>query len=244
MFFCYAIITPNIKTGSDSMPFMMTHFHIAYNILKTTPQIKKPGEFLLGSIAPDSVHFRKPYDSDMKKLSHLCIGEEKWGYLSNNEVWLDNVLDFLKRNKDGDNQDFFYGYCSHIIADIQNNIKIWTPFKLTEKEAMKNGMGATRYHQEARDVDYTLYLMKPERETIWNLIESAQGYDIPGVVYKSEIEAMKHSVMFEQYQNREAKDISINRYATLDGMKKFIEEESGYIRNLLYPVVEGKGDTE
>lgn len=35
----------------------MTHLHIAYNILSNTPQIKKPCDFMLGAIAPDSVHF-------------------------------------------------------------------------------------------------------------------------------------------------------------------------------------------
>jgi len=49
------------------MPFAMTHLYIAYNILSNTQQIKKPCDFLLGAIAPDSVHFRENYNSDIKK---------------------------------------------------------------------------------------------------------------------------------------------------------------------------------
>lgn len=81
------------------MPFAMTHLYITYNILRNTTQIKKPCDFMLGALTPDSVHFVDNYNSDMKKKSHLCVGDEKWGRTTNNQEWLKNALDFLHENK-------------------------------------------------------------------------------------------------------------------------------------------------
>jgi len=217
------------------MPFAMTHLHIAYNILNNTSEIRNPNDFMLGAIAPDSVHFREEYESDMKKASHLCVGYEKWGSVTNNEEWLENVLSFLEKNKDKEYSDFIYGYCSHVIADIQNNIKVWIPFKAENSDALKNEMGTSLCHKEANDVDYSLYLMQPEQKKIWNLLEKSSGYDIPGVVIKDETDKMKHSIMHKQFKNRQEADVSSNKYVSLISMKEFIEEESKYIKQLLYP---------
>lgn len=215
------------------MPFAMTHLHIAYNILNSTTQIKNPCDFMLGAIAPDSVHFRDEYDSDMKKKSHLCVGEEKWGRTTNNQEWLKSVLDFLHKNRTVENTDFIYGYCSHILADIQNNIKIWTPFLLENKEDLENGLGSI-YHKESSDMDYELYLRSPHQKIIFEMIEDATGYDIPDVVRKDEINKMKDTILNSQYLSKKSVDVSCNKYVTLPCMEEFISVESQYIRNLLY----------
>jgi len=215
------------------MPFAMTHLYIADEILSNTPQIKKPCDFILGSIAPDSVHFRNNYNSNTKKKSHLCVGDEKWGRVTNNKEWLKNALAFLQENKHMENIDFIYGYCSHILADIQNNIKIWTPFLLENKEALEKGMGSI-YHQESYDIDYALYLLNPQQKLIWQLLEDATGYDIPNVVVGEEINKMKHDILHSQFLNRESVDVSLNKYVTLSCIQEFISVESRYIRNLLY----------
>lgn len=215
------------------MPFAMTHLSIAYNILSNTPQIKKPCDFMLGAIAPDSVHFAKNYNSDMKKKSHLCVGDEKWGRTTDNQQWLKSVLDFLDKNKNAENADFIYGYCSHILADIQNNIKVWTPFLLENKEDMENGLGSI-YHKESCEMDYELYLRNPQQKTIFKILEDAAGFDISNVVSKDEINKMKHNILNNQYVNIKSVDVSLNKYVTLPCMEEFISVESQYIRNLLY----------
>lgn len=218
---------------STKMPFAMTHLYIAYNILSNTPQIKKPCNFMLGALAPDSVHFRDNYNSDMKKKSHLCVGDEKWGRVTNNQEWLKRVLDFLQENKHTEKRDFIYGYCCHILADIQNNIKIWTPFRLENKEDLEKGMGSI-YHQESYDIDYALYLSNPQQKVIWEMLQDATGYDIPNVVIGDEIEKMKQDLLHRQFSNRKSVDLSSNKYVRLPAMQEFINVESVYIRNLLY----------
>ncbi|MTI67435.1 MAG: hypothetical protein FH753_12695 [Firmicutes bacterium] len=215
------------------MPFAMTHLHIAYNILRDTPQIKKPCDFMLGALAPDSIHIRENYVSEMKKISHLCVGNEKWGRATNNQEWLENVLAFLREYKHTDKADFIYGYCSHIFADIQNNIKIWTPFRLENKENLEKGMGSV-YHKEARDVDYVLYLLQPQQKIIWEMLKNSVAYDIPNVIVGNEINQMKYSILHSRFNDRESVDVSSNKYVTLSNQQEFISVESQYIKKLLY----------
>lgn len=215
------------------MPFAMTHLYIAYNILRNTTQIKKPCDFMLGALAPDWVHFVDNYNSDMKKKSHLCFGDEKWGRTTNNQEWLKNALDFLHENKNVEKVDFIYGYCFHIIADIQNNIKIWTPFLLENKEDLEKGLGSI-YHKESYDMDYELYLRNPNEKVIFEMLENATGCDIPNVVGEDEINKMKHNILNSQFLDRKSVDVYLNKYVTFSCIQEFISVESQYIRNVLY----------
>lgn len=215
------------------MSFAMTHLYIAYNILSNTPQIKKPYDFMIGALAPDSVHFRDNYNSEMKKKSHLCVGDEKWGRITNNQEWTENVLAFLQKNKHLEEVDFIYGYCCHILTDIQNNIKIWTPFLLENREALEKGIGSI-YHKESYAMDYALYLLNSQQKEIWEILEDSIGYDIPNVVAADEINKMRHSILHSQFLNREFVDVSLNKYVTFSNTREFIASESQHIKNLLY----------
>lgn len=215
------------------MAYPIAHLCIAYNVLATTAQIKEPCEFLLGALAPDSVHFRDNYKSDMKKISHLCVGNEKWGEITNNQEWLENVLAFLQENKNSTKVDFIYGYCSHILTDIQNNIKIWTPFKLANKDYLEKGIGKL-YVKEIYAIDYELYLLHPQHTEIWQMLENAAGYDISNIIVGDEVDKMKESILHNQFKDRKSTDLSLNEYVTLSNMQEFISEVSEYIKKTLY----------
>ena len=84
------------------MAFPLTHLIVAENITKTH-DIKDESDFLLGSIAPDAVHYRKSFVGasmseigKAKKASHLCpVSDEKWGSITDNDGWLICVENFL-----------------------------------------------------------------------------------------------------------------------------------------------------
>ena len=65
------------------MSFAMTHLAIANNLMMRTNRIKCAADFYLGSVAPDFIHIRANYSSEMKKQSHLCVGDEAWGRITN-----------------------------------------------------------------------------------------------------------------------------------------------------------------
>jgi hypothetical protein len=68
------------------MPYPMPHLYTAWRVAENSPlAIENFPQFYLGSIAPDGVHFRENYNSGLKLLSHLCVGDEKWGMLTNND---------------------------------------------------------------------------------------------------------------------------------------------------------------
>jgi len=218
------------------MPFVMTHLEIANNILKSTDKIKNRGDFLLGSVAPDCIHVRNEYHSDMKKMSHLCVGEEPWGRATNNGEWQENVIKYLHENMNEDNADFLYGYAVHILADIQNNRKIWGPFYVANKELLANGHGS-QYHHESAMVDLELYLSNPDRERMWNELSKSKGYDLDELVKSYEIESMRDSILTERYVDRELEDNTKNEYVSLSVIREFIENESEFIREILFAEV-------
>jgi hypothetical protein len=113
------------------------------------------------------------------------------------------------------------------------NIKIWTPFLLENTEQFKKGM-STKYHEDSYAIDYALYLSSPYQKEIWEILEDSIGYDITGIVSADEINKMKHDILYGKYLDREAIDVSLNKYVTLSHIQEFISEESQYIKNLLY----------
>ena len=204
------------------MPFPMTHLIIARNILNATSQIKNPAQFMLGSIAPDAVHFRPDFESDMKKVSHLVVGEERWGWVTDNAGWRENVLTFLDLMKDED-PDFILGYCAHILADIKHNVEIWTPFRIEHEHELKSGQGSA-LHREAVEVDFELYRTCPDRPKMWGLLERARPIDIPGIVEASDIERARAHLLYKQYEGRQPVDMSGYKHVTVKTMIDLIEE--------------------
>lgn len=203
------------------MPFPMTHLIIARNILNATSQVKNHSQFMLGSIAPDAVHFRPDFESDMKKVSHLVVGDERWGWVTDNTGWKENVLTFLSFMKDED-PDFIMGYCAHILADIKHNIEIWTPFRIEHEHELRSGRSAL--HMEAVEVDFELYKDCPDRPTMWELLERAQPIDISGVVDASDIDRARAHLLHKQYEGRKPADMSGYRHVTVKRMTDFVEE--------------------
>jgi hypothetical protein len=207
------------------MPFPMVHLSIARNILGTAHHIKRPCQFMLGSIAPDSVHFRPDFESEMKKASHLVIGDERWGRVTDNAGWKENVLRFLELMKDFEDPDFILGYCAHVLADIKHNIEIWTPFRLEHQHELDSGQGSA-LHREAVEVDFELYRTCRERPEMWDLLEQAQAVDIPGIVRSSDIERARSHLLYKQYLGRKPVDTSAYKYVTVKRMTDFAADAS------------------
>jgi hypothetical protein len=128
---------------------------MADEITKYCNKITDKPEFFLGSVAPDAVHFRPGYNGEYKKLSHICLESHIWGQGTDNRAWRENVLSFLQKHRNSDNNYFYYGYCGHIIADIFWNDEFWTPYRIKyEKELKSSG---SRLHREHNEIDFKLY---------------------------------------------------------------------------------------
>jgi hypothetical protein len=218
----------------EDMSFAMIHLAVANKLFEKTNRIEKEADFYLGSIAPDFIHIRENYKSEMKKRSHLCVGEQAWGRITNNEAWTENALAFLDENIIADNRDFLYGYAVHVLTDIENNKKIWMPFYGENKELLQQGV-ASQYHSESADIDLELFHRFADRPYIWEQLARAKAFDVGQVITACEIEEMREVFLVERYQNRFRGDITKNEYETLTGTEQFIETASEGIREILYP---------
>jgi hypothetical protein len=219
------------------MSFAMTHLAVANKLLRKTNIIKYEADFYLGSIAPDFVHIRKNYNSEMKKRSHLCVGKQRWGRLTNNDAWMKHAMEFLSREANGDNRDFILGYVVHILTDIENNKKIWMPFYKENKAVIEAG-AASQYHFESEKVDLEQFDILEDRCDIWDQLLSARAFDVGQVITACEINEMKNVFITERYKNRERYDTAKNKYVTLMTAEKFIESTSELIYKMLFTEVQ------
>lgn len=211
------------------MPFQMTHLHIGKNIHKLFPEtIKDLSQFYLGTVAPDAVHNRAGYISDYKKASHLCVGDERWGMLTNNDEWIESVLEFLYKNKNSDNYDFILGYSCHVLSDIYNNIAVWTPFRLEYPDELTKGYGGL-YHQESEKVEIELALRDENKDNFWVHLEKAKSTSLNDIIFAEEIEKHKENILYNWYKDKEHQDISSNRLVTIESTMNFVEDASNFI---------------
>lgn len=210
------------------MSNLMTHLQVAKNIynLKHFPINDLP-QFYLGVAAPDAVHNRLNYISDHKKAAHLCVGDERWGMISNNEEWTNNVLSFINSNKKFKDFDFLLGYCLHILTDIYNNIKVWLPFKQKYQGELWSEYGGL-YHKESGMVEIVMALDPQNKDDFWSHLQCARAQDFFDLVYNNEIEKQKDYILYDWYVNKEISDTSLNKVVSLDSTRRFIEEATEY----------------
>ena len=111
------------------MPFTMIHLHVAMRAAGSKTEKKE--EFLLGSIAPDAVHYLPDYTSSYKCRSHLLPDGIPWGTCEgrNNELWEENIRKFVIQWAGVAEKDFILGYAVHLLTDLFINVHVWTPLR-------------------------------------------------------------------------------------------------------------------
>ena len=220
------------------MPFAMTHLCIAKNVIGHFPgYIDNLSQFYLGNIAPDAVHNRENYVSDYKKVSHLCVGTEKWGMITNNDEWIANVSKFLKEHKNSPDYSFILGYCSHILSDIFNNINVYMPFK--EKYATKLDKCGGFYHSESEKIDINLALTLEGKDDFWLNLENSKGIDLEKIICADEIEKQKINILYRWFSDKHLQDVSFNEVVTYDSTMRFINNASEFVSGNLAEFLAG-----
>jgi len=211
------------------MPFPMTHLIIADNLsVIFSKHIKNLPQFYLGNIAPNSVHNRNNYISDYKKDSHLCVGDQKWGMITNNDEWKNNVINFLSNHKNSENYDFIVGYCCHILSDIYQNIALFIPFKQKYADEIEKGI-FNLVIRETNMIDIELALTHKKRSFYWLNIKQSTGVDLTDIIYASEIEKQKDNILNKWYKGKERQDLTANKFVTIESITEFIKEAVGFV---------------
>ena len=195
-------------------------------------------QFLLGSIAPDAIHYRKAFlDAEMKhigaakKITHLCpTSDEPWGQVTDNDGWIKCVKDFLKTNP---NHPFAAGYTAHVLTDIQNNRTLWDNFRTNHPTEAAKGY-TSGYYDDLRHLDMLMYKSLSESQKIIPLLTKAIPEEMPNLVTKEEVSAIQSNIIHEHFKNTAYidKDYQYN-FITLDDMLNFIKEATNFCTEML-----------
>lgn len=182
------------------MAYPMTHLYVAQSMLMEF-DIEDGGMFLLGSIAPDAVHFRSCFKGAgqaeigaAKKITHLCPkSDEKWGQVTDNLGWEKSVEDFLER---GQKDSFRMGYAVHVLTDIYTNKTIWHRYRTNHpQEASKGYSGG--YYDDLRSIDKMLKKNLEYSEPIHTKLLAAIPVGIDDLVSSDEVLAIRQSLLEE-----------------------------------------------
>lgn len=215
------------------MSYQMTHLEVAYRLLDKYKWIEARPDFLLGSIAPDAVHFYEEYHRNLKEQSHLWDCGPRWGITLDSDKWKRNVLDFWNMHKTDSNRDYIAGYCVHILTDWLNDIKIWSPFRNENMQDEDVDAIYQIYGQEAYKGDQWLFHKSNNSEKIISLLAESRVYSIENCVLQKDVETQKKYILSEQYKNKGDYDISGHRYCTETVITSFIDECVEILKNIL-----------
>ena len=208
------------------MAYQMIHMEVAYRLLEQIPQIENAAEFVLGSVAPDSVHMNLTFDIGMKVKSHMFEGCGKWSDTQDYQRWRSNIksvfCDVLAEKERTDYIDFGIGLCVHCLTDYWNDIKIWKRLQKENIPPMKFEEFRDAYYREARGIDSWLYQNSKNTETIREMLSKAKPFDVEGLVRKEYVEQQRDHLLNVQY-DVETVDISEYCFLSADVIEEFID---------------------
>lgn len=206
------------------MAFQMIHMEIAYKLLKRMPQISYAAEFILGSVAPDSVHMNPNYDVTMKIKSHMFEGCGIWGDTKDYQIWEKNIYLFCENvaEKELAYRDYCIGICVHCLTDYWNDIKIWRKFQSKNIPPMSIDEFKKAYYPEAQGIDFWLYQNSKNTQLIRKMLSEALAMDVEGIINKEDVECLRNHLLNTQY-NVDMVDLSTYHYFSANSINDFIE---------------------
>lgn len=206
------------------MAFQMTHMEVAYRLLKKWDWVKYPAEFIVGSVAPDSVHMRDNYDVSMKIKTHLFEDCGPWGDTQDYDHWIENIRAFWKINGENEKDEKIKTYvaaiCVHCLTDYCNDRNIWRYLQYQYMDALGGiEVFKTEYYPEALGIDKWLFKNSKNTEVIVDLFRKGECIELNGLLCEADILKQKDHMLNKQYAYI---DVDISKYKYLSG--KFIED--------------------
>lgn len=185
------------------MSFQMIHMEIAYRLFDDLPEAENRAEFILGSVALDSVHMNPDYEVGMKVKSHLFEGCGQWGDTQDYERWKHNIMKFYREighvGQTRKERDFMLGLCVHCLTDYWNDIKIWKKLQKEYIPPMTLKEFGDGYYPEARGIDLWLYQNSENTKAIREMLSRARAFEGGGLVNKEDIERQREYLLEVQY---------------------------------------------
>lgn len=198
---------------------------IAYRLLGHIAQIENAADFILGSVAPDSVHMNPRYDVSMKVQSHMFEQCGTWSDTQDYQRWYENIknifCNYVLAKEQTAYKDFVLGLCVHCLTDYWNDIKIWKKLQKEHIPPMNFETFKDAYYPEARGIDLWLYSNSRHAKIIRAMLSEAASFGIAGLVSKADVEEQRAFLLNVQY-NTDTVDISNYHFLSADSIISFI----------------------
>lgn len=158
------------------MPLPMVHLAAAIELGKRAKQFPSPA-FLLGSIAPDSIHMRSGANGDSKVITHLNSPEDTADH--------DRVREMLIQQTAL--PGFAAGYAAHVLTDRLWEDSVVIRFRDAVGSDLDDAARRSLYYRETDQVDCNLYHQMPWRPEVWKCLEQTAAPDFPPLLSSLEI---------------------------------------------------------
>lgn len=209
------------------MAYQMIHMEIAYQLLQRMGRMNCGADFILGSVAPDSVHMNPDYRVSEKVRSHLFAGCGEWSDTQDYERWSRNMLQFWENYgstlQSQEERAFAAGVCVHCFTDYCNDQRIWRRLQREKLPNMSFTHFCEIYYPEAKGIDQWLYQHSEHRDRIRKLLQEGHPFELNGLLHAEEIRCQQHHLLYEQYEMASV-DISEYQFLSEKSMMEFIAE--------------------
>ncbi len=200
---------------------------VAYKLIDRLGIAEGKAEYILGSVAPDSVHFDEDYLS--KKIhSHLFENCGPWGDTQNYDNWIINIKAFWNKYvvKENDNirKAFYMGIVVHCLTDYWNDLLNWRALQKEMIPPMNLNEFKEGYSPESFRIDRWLYQNIDNADVIMQLLEDSEAADFEDYVKADCMIRMKRHLIDEQYNLPDPIDVSGHEFITADMMRRFVNE--------------------
>lgn len=209
------------------MAYQMTHMIIAYRLMDTLGINIAREDFILGSVAPDSVHFSENV-IPRKIHSHLFENSGPWGDTQDYDNWLSNINAFARKyvvnEQDTSMKAFLLGIVVHCLTDYWNDLLIWRGAQKRFIPPLSFDEFLEGYRPEYLRIDRWLYQNTENAGKIMQLLENSKERDFEDYVRADDIVRMKDHLLHKQYDLPDPVDVSQHKYITSEIMQAFLDE--------------------
>lgn len=222
------------------MAYQMVHMEVAYRLILRLGISTFDEQFILGSVAPDSVHMRDPYKVEDKVHTHLFEGCGPWGEPEDYERWMTNIEafrdNFVRPQTDSKMRMFDLGIYVHCLTDYYNDLlilrrqqkKFMPPMTADELKAALYG--------EAPLLDKWLFQTSPHSKDIAELLKKSEETGMGDYIYADDLTKMKHHLLNVQYNLSGPIDVSGFKYFPSGILMEFLDTVTEKIYEKVAPI--------
>lgn len=184
-------------------------------------------EFILGSVAPDSVHFSEDY-LPKKVHSHIFENCGPWGDTQDYDQWIANIRAFWNKyvlpEKENAKKALYLGITVHCLTDYWNDLLIWRALQKKMIPPMTYEGFREEYYPESTRVDRFLFQDCGYGPEILELLRNSKEADFEDYLRAIEISKMKDHLINVQYNLPDPIDVSGHKYYTREMLYEFLDE--------------------